>query len=113
MSLTVTTSSTPPVMHISFMEGIGQLNSRNWSTWGYATILDQSGAAVSGATVTFTFTGGTSATRTCVTDSSGSCQTSTPVTVPLKKNETITATDVAKSNYTWDGVKYTVTLNHP
>ena len=74
-------------------------------------MVDQNGHQVSGATVTFSFTGGASATRSCKTGSSGTCSTSgNKVTVPGNATENVVTTNVTKSGATWNGVKYGASL---
>lgn len=111
--ITLVVTPTPQtVMSIVNMTAYGQLGTRKWVAWADVTVHDQNGNAVAGATVTFSFTGGTKATRTCTTDTSGYCSTANDVvSIPLSKHsETVTATKVAKSGATWDGVMWQATL---
>jgi Bacterial Ig domain len=102
------------VLHIASMNGYGQLRSSTWRAWADVTVVDQNGKAVAGVTVTFTFTGGTAATRTCTTNTSGYCSTSgNKVTVPLPLSETVVTTKAVKSGWTWNGVKYGVVITPP
>ena len=102
------------VLHIAAMNGYGQLRSSTWRAWADVTVVDQTGKAVAGVTVTFTFSGGTAATRTCTTNTSGYCSTSgNRVTVPLPLSETIVTTKVAKSGWTWNGVEFGVVITPP
>ena len=112
VSLTVAANIANKVLHIAAMNGYYQVSSRNWKTWTDVTIDDQNGNPVSGVTVTFGFSGGASATRTCTTNTSGYCTTSgNKVTISLSKHsETITTTNVLKTGYTWNGTKFTGTL---
>ena len=112
VTLTVTTNTVSKVLHIVAMNGYGQVGSRNWKAWADVTVDDQNGKPVSGVTVTFSFSGGASATRTCTTNTSGYCITSgNKVTVSLSQHsETIVTTNVVKTGYTWDGMKFGTTL---
>jgi len=114
-TVSVTVNNVGHVMHIKTMSESGQVGLFSWQAWADATVVDQNGNPVSGATVTFTFSGGASATRTCTTGSTGYCSTSgKKVTVPLsQRSETAIASNVAKKGTTWDGVKYGVTLTRP
>ena len=64
--------------------------------------------------MTFTFAGGAGATRSCVTNSSGYCSTSSyKVRVSNSQhNETVTASNVTKSGDTWDGKTLAAFLTH-
>jgi hypothetical protein len=113
-AVNVTVQNAGQVLHISAMNGYGQLRFSNWRAWADVTVVDQTGKAVSGVTVTFTFSGGSAATRTCSTNSSGYCSTSgNKVNVPSSKSETIITTNVVKSGATWNGVKYGVVVTPP
>jgi serine protease len=113
-SATLTVTTPKPIIHISSMHAFELSGSRNWSVWGDATVFDQNGQAVSGVTVTFSFTVGASATRTCVTDSTGFCSTTgSKVSVSNHQhNETVTVTNVVKSGDTWNGVQAQAFLTH-
>jgi hypothetical protein len=114
VSLTVTGTSVGTVLHIVSMNGYGRVGTTSWRAWADVTVADQNGTAVQGAKVTFSFSGGAAAQRTCKTNQSGYCSTSgNKVTVPLSQpSETILTNNVAKSSCTWDGVKFAVTLTH-
>jgi hypothetical protein len=90
----------------------GSIGSTTWRAWATVTIVDQHGNPVSGATVTFAFSGGATATRSCKTGSNGSCSTSNnKVSIPLTNlTESVVSTNVTKSGATWNGVKYGATL---
>jgi hypothetical protein len=111
---TVTVSNSAPavVMHITSLNGSGQVGFTSWTSWVDVNVADQNGQPVAGATVTFAVTGGATTTRSCTTATNGSCSTiNTKVTAPKsKKSVTYTTTNVAKAGATWDGGAWFVTL---
>jgi hypothetical protein len=110
--VSVTVSNVGTVMQVSSMVEYGSAGFSTWRAWVTVTIVDQHGNPVSGATVTFSFTGGATATRSCKTGSNGTCSTSNnKVTVPLTNpTEGVVSTNVTKSGATWNGVKYGASL---
>jgi hypothetical protein len=108
----VSVNNAGTVMQISSMAEYGSLGVSTWKAWATVTVVDQHGKPVSGVTVTFSFTGGATATKTCKTGSNGSCSTSgSKVTVPLTNpTENVVTTNVTKSGATWNGVKYGASL---
>jgi len=118
--LSTETSATPTqpvgvVMHITSLTGYGQIGFSKWTSYVSVTVADQNGQPVSGATVTFAVSGGTTTTRSCTTGSTGSCSTSkNKVNLSLSKpSVTYTTTTVAKTGTAWDGTKWAVTLTLP
>jgi hypothetical protein len=111
VALTVTANTTK-VLHIVAMNGYAKVGTLNWKTWADVTVDNQNGKPAAGVTVTFSFTGGTNATRTCITNTSGYCSTSTTKVVVLlsQPSETIITTNAAKTGFAWDGTKFGVTL---
>jgi hypothetical protein len=101
------------VMHITSLNGHGLVGLFKWSSWVDVNVADQNGQPVAGATVTFAVSGGTNTTRSCTTDSTGTCSTqSSKVTLPLSKSSvTYITTNVAKAGTTWDGGRWGVTLD--
>ena len=113
--VSVTVKNSGPVLQISSMVLYGQVGTFNWRAWAVVTVVDQNGNPVSGATVTFAFSGGATATRTCKTGSNGSCSTSgNKVSIPLSNTSVfVQTTNVTKSGTTWNGVKFGGTLTLP
>jgi hypothetical protein len=111
-AVAVSVNNAGTVMQISSLVEYGSLGFSTWKAWATVTVVDQHGNPVSGATVTFSFTGGATATKTCKTGSNGSCSTSgNKVTVPLSNpTENVVTTNVTKSGATWNGVKYSASL---
>jgi len=109
----VTVNNAGMVMQISSLIENGSSTFSGWRSWANVTVVDQNGHPVSGATVTLSFTGGASATKSCKTGSSGTCSTSnSKVSVPGSATEVVTTTKVTKSGATWNGVEYQASL-HP
>jgi hypothetical protein len=110
----VTVSNVTPavVVHITSLNGHGQVGFFNWSSWVDVTVADQNGQPVSGATVTFAVSGGTTTTRSCTTGSTGTCSTqNSKVSLSTSKTSvTYITSNVTKTGTTWDGVRWGVTL---
>jgi len=110
----VTVSNVTPVvvMSVTHLTGSGQVGFTTWTSWADVSVADQNGQPVAGATVTFAVSGGTTATRTCVTAADGTCSTIN-AKVSLSKNKksvTYTTTNVAQTGATWDGARWAVTI---
>jgi hypothetical protein len=103
------------VMHITSLHGYGEVGRTSWTSYVDANIADQNGQPLAGATVTFAVSGGTTATRSCVTAANGTCSTAnSPIKLPkTKKSVTYTTTNVARAGATWDGTRWAVTLQLP
>jgi hypothetical protein len=112
VQVTVNNATPAVVVHITSLNGHGQVGFFNWSSWVDVTVADQNGQPVSGATVTFAVSGGTSTTRSCTTGPNGNCSTqNSKVNLPTNKTSvTYITTNVAKTGTTWDGVRWGVTL---
>jgi hypothetical protein len=97
---------------ITSLNGSGQVGWFTWTSWVDVTVADQNGQPVSGATVTFAVSGGTTATRSCTTNGAGKCSTSgNKVSLSTSKTSvTYTTTNVTKTGATWDGQRWAVTL---
>jgi hypothetical protein len=113
--VSVTTSNTQQttVMHVASMTMWGSQGKSSWQAWADVTVADQNGVAVSGATVTFSFTWGRkSATRSCTTNASGFCTTEgSKVNIANSYSSVfIRTSNVAKSGASWDGAAWGGTL---
>jgi hypothetical protein len=111
------TPASPPslVTHITSLNGYGQIGLFTWTSYADVNVADQNGHPVSGVTVTFAVTGGTTTTRTCTTNSTGYCSTKkSKVSVSLSQpSVTYTTTNLVKTSTTWDGGRWAVTLRLP
>jgi hypothetical protein len=103
------------VTQVTSLNGHGQIGISRWTSWVDVTVADQNGKAVSGVTVTFAVSGGTTATRSCTTGSTGTCSTkNSKVSVSMSQpSVTYITTNVAKTGTTWDGARWGVTLTLP
>jgi hypothetical protein len=110
--VTVSNATPAVVVHITSLNGHGQVGLFNWTSWVDVTVADQNGQPVSGVTVTFAVSGGTTTTRSCKTGSTGSCSTkNSKVSLSTSKTSvTYITSNVAKTGTTWDGVRWGVTL---
>ena len=110
----VTVNNVTPtvVTSITSLHGSGQVGFFSWTSWVDVTVADQNGQPVSGATVTFAVSGGTTATRSCTTAANGKCSTvNSKVSVSTSKTSvTYTTANVTKAGTTWDGARWGVTL---
>jgi fibronectin type 3 domain-containing protein len=109
------TQTTSVVTHITSLNGHGQIGLFKWTSWVDVNVADQNSHPVSGVTVTFAVSGGTTTTRSCTTDSTGTCSTkNSKVSLSISKTSvTYITTNVVKAGTTWDGVRWGVTLTLP
>ena len=112
VQLDVSNSAPAVVVHVTALNGHGQVTTVSWSSYVDVNVADQNGQPVSGVAVTFAVTGGTNTTRSCTTDANGFCSTvGSKVTLSKnKKSVTYTTSNLAKVGTTWDGVQWGVTL---
>ena len=109
------TQATSIVTHITSLNGHGQTGLFKWTSWVDVNIADQNGHPVSGVTVTFAVSGGTTTTRSCTTGSTGNCSTQNSKLSLSNSKPSVTyiTTKVAKAGTTWDGTRWGVTLTLP
>jgi PKD repeat protein len=109
----VTVSAPPPSSTISVANLTGSsvaTGKRTWAATATATILAGGGAAVSGATVTISWS--TGALTSCVTGAAGTCSVSSGNLNSRKVGSTTaTVTDVTAPGATWDQVVQSITIN--
>jgi subtilisin family serine protease len=115
VQVTVDNATPAVVMHITSLNGYGEIGRSSWTSYVDVNVADQNGQPVAGATVTFAVTGGTTTTRSCVTGTNGTCSTvSSKVKLPkTKRSVTYTTTDVARAGSSWEGTRWAVTLQLP
>ena len=110
--VTVNNNVPAVVVHVTALNGHGQVGLRNWTSWVDVSVADQNDQPISGVTVTFAVTGGTTTTRSCTTGTTGTCST-TNSKVKLsntKTSVTYITSNLTKTGTTWDGVRWGVTL---
>jgi hypothetical protein len=97
-------SPPPPTVrtHVAALDGSAQAGSKSsWIARVTVTVRDQNGGLVSGATVTFSLSGGASGSASCTTSASGTCTVSKSVQIK-KTSATFTVTGISKANTTYD-----------
>lgn len=105
---TPTPTPTPqPSIHVSDLDAVSSLNRKGWSTTVTVAIHDAAEKPVSGATVYATWSGGISLTKSCKTNTSGTCQISSGTISRSASSVTFTVTKVMRS-----GIGYNAALNH-
>ncbi|MGI8822389.1 MAG: S8 family serine peptidase [Acidimicrobiia bacterium] len=91
-------------MHVADLDGSGVITSgKIWTATATITVVDDTGAPVSGATVTGRFRSVTG--LTCTTDGAGMCSISLANT--RRRSETFTVTDVSHGTLTYDAAANT------
>jgi hypothetical protein len=105
---TVTVDNIPdPTVHVGDLDGSRTVTTKNWKATVTVTVHDGSHAAVSGAVVSISWSGGASGSATCTTDATGKCSVSTGNINLRKTSVTFTVTNVSKA-----GSVYSSTTNH-
>lgn len=97
----LSTPPPPPAMHIGDLDGTKAMVGSRWQATVTATVHNGSHAAVAGAVVTGTWSGGFSGTGTCTTNSAGQCSVVTGNIQTNKASTTFTVTNVSQSSYTY------------
>lgn len=98
----LSTPPPPPAMHIGDLDGTkAAVSSKNWQATVTATVHDANHAAIAGATVTGTWSGGFSGTGTCTTNSAGQCSVTTGNISTRSASTTFTVTNVTQSSYSY------------
>lgn len=90
-------------MHMGDLDGSAiDVNRKNWAATIAVTVHDASENPVANATVFGMWSGGTSGSGSCVTDSSGSCQMQSGNIKKSYADVTFTITDVARAGDSYD-----------
>ena len=90
-------------VHVSDLDGSSVfINSRRWRATTSITIVDQDGVVQSNATVSGNWSGGTSGSGSCTTDSNGNCQIESGHIRKKFSSATFTVINVAKSGLIYD-----------
>ena len=95
------------VLHVGDLDGARTQAKNNWKASVTVTVHDAADSAVSGAVVSFAWSGGFAGTGTCTTTAAGTCSASTGNMKNSKTSVTFTVTNVAKS-----GATYNASANH-
>jgi pimeloyl-ACP methyl ester carboxylesterase len=104
VSVTVAAEQT---MHVGDLDGASANNRKNWSASVTAAIHDAGEGPVAGATLTGSWTGGTSGSSSCVTGANGRCTVSKTGLPKKAASVSFTVTSVTRSAWT-----YTAAANH-
>ncbi|HEY0734962.1 MAG TPA: S8 family serine peptidase [Herpetosiphonaceae bacterium] len=91
----------PPAMHIGDLDGTKAMVGNRWQATVTATVHNDTHGAVAGATVTGTWSGGSTGTGTCTTNSAGQCSGLSATMQTNKASTTFTVTNVSQSSYTY------------
>jgi subtilisin family serine protease len=101
VSITVNPASPGNTMHVGDLDRSATSSGNNWRATVTVTVHDASHNPVSGATVSFTWSGGYSASGSCVTTASGSCSATTGSIHKRNGSVTYTVTNVTHSSLTY------------
>lgn len=103
VSIVVSPAPTAGSIHVGDLDRATTSSGNGWTASVTAAVHDAADNAVSGATVSFTWSGGHSAAGTCTTGTNGACQATTPTI--HKKNGSVT--------FTVTGVSHTLSTYSP
>jgi hypothetical protein len=103
-SITVVTQLATPTVHVSAITMSTAGNKRSFNAKATVTVLNNTGVAVSGATVTGTWSGVVSATSSGTTSTSGSATLSSPKT-STSGTFTFTVTGITAAGYSYDAAQ--------
>ena len=104
-AVTYLVGSSGGVLHVADLDAVKTIASKNWKVTITIKVVDANGAAVSGATVTGAWSGGTTGTVTCTTGVAGTCSVSTANMKLTKTSVTYTVTNVAATGYTYNAAE--------
>jgi hypothetical protein len=105
-SASVTTPQAPQ-SHVGDLDGAATASKNNWSAAVDVTVHNGAHAAVAGAVVTGTWSGGFSGSASCTTNAAGTCSVSTASLNRQKASVTFAISSVNAS-----GLTYTASSNH-
>ncbi len=89
-------------MHIADLDKATSRTGTSWMATVTITVRDENGAAVASATVSGSWSGGYSATTSCVTNEAGQCSVSTPSLKKTVSSVTFTVTSVSHASLEYD-----------
>jgi hypothetical protein len=107
-AVSVTVQNAPAVViHVGDLDGTKTAVRKSWTARVTITVHNASNGTVSGITVSGAWSGGTTGTATCTTNTSGQCSVTSPSMNTKKTSVTFTVTNLAGSGYS-----YTSSANH-
>jgi subtilisin family serine protease len=90
-------------LHVADLSGVSiKVTTKSWKATVTISIVDASGAPVSGAVVSGAWSGGTTGTATCTTGTAGTCSVTSANMKTTKTSVTFTVADVAAGGYSYD-----------
>jgi serine protease len=98
---------TTATVHVADLDAVKTISKTKWTATVTVKVLDNNGAAVSGAVVTGTWSGGYAGIGTCTTGSTGTCSMVTGSMKLTATSVTYTVSNVALSGYTYDAAANT------
>jgi len=98
-SCSIVVDPPPPSLHVGDLDGTSAAIKGNWQASIVVTAHDGDHSALSGVTVTGTWSGGYSGTGSCNTDSAGLCQISSGNISKKQGDATFTVTGASRANY--------------
>ena len=111
VSITVTPAPPPPPpnpFHVGDLDGSTSISGKTWTAKVAIRVENAANAALSGATVTGSWSNGASGTATCVTASNGTCSAQ----VSKLSRATVASVTFTVTNVTRSGGTYTPSANH-
>jgi len=104
-------------LHVADLSGVSiKVTSKSWKATVTISVVDGSGAPVSGAVVSGAWSGGTTGTATCTTGTAGTCSVTSATMKTTKTSVTFTVTNVTAGGYYYDAaanVETAITLLKP
>lgn len=104
-------------LHVADLSGVSiKVTSKSWKATVTISVVDGSGAPVSGAVVSGAWSGGTTGTATCTTGTAGTCSVTSATMKTTKTSVTFTVADVTAAGYYYDAaanVETAITLLKP
>lgn len=101
-TVTVSAPSSSTTMHVGALTGSSVSSGSSWTASATTTIRDTGGNPVQNATMSWTWSNGTSGSGTCVTNSNGQCTVSKTGIPKRTSSVTFTVTDVDHASLTYD-----------
>lgn len=98
----VGSGGTNTTVHIADLDGTTTVSKSKWTATVTAKVANGTGALVSGAVVTGTWSGGYAGTGTCTTTTTGTCSVTTGSMKTTSASVTFTITDINATGLTYD-----------
>jgi hypothetical protein len=102
ISVNVSNGSTTVPVHVASLTSSYSDNGSTWNATVTITVQDSSGNPVQSATVSGSWSGGTTGSTDCTTDSSGQCSVTSPSISDGTTSVSFTVTDIGGTGYSFD-----------